>query len=75
MRYKSYTFRLNKHFLVYVCVLVVSGIMWWLYFNYNNEASIELETEKENMKLLFGFSIIATIVTVRHFLQVQWGFF
>ncbi|KAJ6658402.1 hypothetical protein lerEdw1_020106 [Lerista edwardsae] len=45
-------------------LLFVSGIMWWLYYNYNNEASIELETEKENMKLLLGFSIISTIVMV-----------
>ncbi|XP_066480162.1 choline transporter-like protein 3 isoform X2 [Tiliqua scincoides] len=45
-------------------LLFVSGIMWWLYYNYSNEASIELETEKENMKLLFGFSIVSTIVTI-----------
>lgn len=48
--------------------------MWWLYYNYNNEASIELETEKENMKLLFGFSIISTIVMVRHFLKQSLAF-
>ncbi|XP_062973734.1 choline transporter-like protein 3 [Elgaria multicarinata webbii] len=45
-------------------LLFVSGVMWWLYYNYTNEPSIELETEKENMKLLFGFSIISTVITV-----------
>lgn len=43
--------------------------MWWLYCNYTSEPSIELETEKENMKLLLGFSILSTIVTVRHFVK------
>ncbi|XP_048352178.1 choline transporter-like protein 3 isoform X1 [Sphaerodactylus townsendi] len=50
--------------LVVFGLLFVSGIMWWLYCNYTNEPSIELETEKENMKLLLGFSILSTIVTV-----------
>ncbi|XP_061489722.1 choline transporter-like protein 3 isoform X2 [Rhineura floridana] len=45
-------------------LLFVSGVMWWLYYNYTIEASIELETEKENMILLFGFSILSTIITV-----------
>ncbi|XP_033007458.1 choline transporter-like protein 3 [Lacerta agilis] len=45
-------------------LLFVSGIMWWLYYNYTNEPSIELETEKENMKLLFGFAVFSAIITV-----------
>ncbi|XP_042322086.1 choline transporter-like protein 3 isoform X2 [Sceloporus undulatus] len=45
-------------------LLFVSGVMWWLYYNYTSEPSIELETEKENMKLLFGLSIFSTIITV-----------
>nr|XP_060629943.1 choline transporter-like protein 3 [Anolis sagrei ordinatus] len=45
-------------------LLFVSGIMWWLYYNYASQPSIELETEKENMKLLLGLSIVSTIITV-----------
>ncbi|XP_077189064.1 choline transporter-like protein 3 isoform X1 [Paroedura picta] len=50
--------------LVVFGLLFVLGIMWWLYCNYTSEPSIQLETEKENMKLLLGFSILSTIVTV-----------
>uniref|UniRef100_A0ABM5G8T4 Choline transporter-like protein n=3 Tax=Pogona vitticeps TaxID=103695 RepID=A0ABM5G8T4_9SAUR len=45
-------------------LLFVSGIMWWLYYDYTNEPNIELETEKENMKLLLGLSIVSTLITV-----------
>lgn len=45
-------------------LLFVSGIMWWLYYDYTNEPNIELETEKENMKLLLGLSIVSTMITV-----------
>ncbi|XP_034293174.1 choline transporter-like protein 3 isoform X1 [Pantherophis guttatus] len=45
-------------------LLFVSGVMWWLYYNNSSGLSIELETEKENMKLLYGLSIISTVIVV-----------
>ncbi|XP_063154358.1 choline transporter-like protein 3 isoform X1 [Candoia aspera] len=45
-------------------LLFVAGVMWWLYYNYSSEPSVELETEKENMKLLFGLSVISTVAAV-----------
>uniref|UniRef100_A0A8C6VAM6 Choline transporter-like protein n=1 Tax=Naja naja TaxID=35670 RepID=A0A8C6VAM6_NAJNA len=49
-----------------LCILslVVSGVMWWLYYNNSSGPSMELETEKENMKLLYGLSIISTVIAV-----------
>ncbi|XP_053100946.1 choline transporter-like protein 3 isoform X2 [Hemicordylus capensis] len=65
------TFRFISMLLIHIFLtllvfglLFVSGIMWWLYYNYTNEPSIELETEKENMKLLLAFSIISSTLTV-----------
>uniref|UniRef100_A0A8C8VLG1 Choline transporter-like protein n=1 Tax=Pelusios castaneus TaxID=367368 RepID=A0A8C8VLG1_9SAUR len=43
---------------------VVSSVLWWLYCDYINDPSIELETEKENVKFLLGFSIISTMITI-----------
>lgn len=43
---------------------VVSGVLWWLYYDYRNDPSTELETEKENVKFLLGYAIFSTIVTV-----------
>lgn len=45
-------------------VAVVSGVLWWLYYDYRNDPSTELETEKENVKFLFGYAIFSTAVTV-----------
>uniref|UniRef100_A0A8C8VLF5 Choline transporter-like protein n=1 Tax=Pelusios castaneus TaxID=367368 RepID=A0A8C8VLF5_9SAUR len=47
-----------------VLALVVSSVLWWLYCDYINDPSIELETEKENVKFLLGFSIISTMITI-----------
>ncbi|OXB81485.1 UNVERIFIED_CONTAM: hypothetical protein H355_004391 [Colinus virginianus] len=47
-----------------VLALVVSGVLWWLYYDYRNDPSTELETEKENVKFLFGYAIFSTVVTV-----------
>uniref|UniRef100_A0A8C3TUL2 Choline transporter-like protein n=1 Tax=Catharus ustulatus TaxID=91951 RepID=A0A8C3TUL2_CATUS len=43
---------------------VVSGVLWWLHYDYRNDPSTELETEKENVKFLLGYAIFSTIVTV-----------
>lgn len=43
---------------------VVSGVLWWLYYDYRNDPSTELETEKENVKFLLGYAVFSTIVTV-----------
>ncbi|XP_058032086.1 choline transporter-like protein 3 isoform X2 [Ahaetulla prasina] len=45
-------------------LLFVSGVMWWLYYNNSSGPSIELETEKENMKLLYGLFIISSVIAV-----------
>ncbi|XP_029473354.1 choline transporter-like protein 3 isoform X2 [Rhinatrema bivittatum] len=50
--------------LVVFGLLFVSGILWWLYYDQANDPSIELETEKENMKFLLGFAIVATVISV-----------
>ncbi|NXS09183.1 CTL3 protein, partial [Neodrepanis coruscans] len=50
--------------LVVFGLLFVSGVLWWLYYDYRNDPSIELETEKENVKFLLGYAIFSTIVTV-----------
>ncbi|XP_065411653.1 choline transporter-like protein 3 isoform X3 [Chrysemys picta bellii] len=47
-----------------VLALVVSSVLWWLYYDYTNDPSIELETEKENVKFLLGFAIISTMITM-----------
>lgn len=43
---------------------VISGVLWWLHYDYRNDPSTELETEKENVKFLLGYAIFSTIVTV-----------
>ncbi|XP_053893879.1 choline transporter-like protein 3 isoform X3 [Malaclemys terrapin pileata] len=50
--------------LVVFGLLFVSGVLWWLYYDYTNDPSIELETEKENVKFLLGFAIISTMITM-----------
>uniref|UniRef100_A0A5F8GXG6 Choline transporter-like protein n=1 Tax=Monodelphis domestica TaxID=13616 RepID=A0A5F8GXG6_MONDO len=50
--------------LVVLGLLFVSGILWWLYYDYINDLSIELDTERENMKCLLAFAIISTVITV-----------
>ncbi|ELV11957.1 Choline transporter-like protein 3 [Tupaia chinensis] len=42
---------------------VVCGVLWWLYYDYTNDLSIELDTERENMKCVLGFAIVSTVVT------------
>uniref|UniRef100_F7D5R7 Choline transporter-like protein n=1 Tax=Ornithorhynchus anatinus TaxID=9258 RepID=F7D5R7_ORNAN len=50
--------------LVIMGLLFVSGVLWWLYYDYVNGISTELDTEKENMKFLLGFSVVSTVITV-----------
>uniref|UniRef100_A0A803V5P6 Choline transporter-like protein n=1 Tax=Ficedula albicollis TaxID=59894 RepID=A0A803V5P6_FICAL len=50
--------------LVVFGLLFVSGVLWWLHYDYRNDPSTELETEKENVKFLLGYAIFSTIVTV-----------
>ncbi|XP_059710277.1 choline transporter-like protein 3 isoform X6 [Haemorhous mexicanus] len=50
--------------LVVFGLLFVSGVLWWLYYDYRNDPSTELETEKENVKFLLGYAIFSTIITV-----------
>ncbi|KAM9283120.1 choline transporter-like protein 3 [Morus bassanus] len=50
--------------LVVFGLLFVSGVLWWLYYDYRNDPSTELETEKENVKFLLGYAIFSTIFTV-----------
>ncbi|NXN11075.1 CTL3 protein, partial [Indicator maculatus] len=45
-------------------LLFVSGVLWWLYYDYRNDPSTELETEKENVKFLLGYAIFSTVLTV-----------
>uniref|UniRef100_A0A8C8SAJ6 Choline transporter-like protein n=1 Tax=Pelusios castaneus TaxID=367368 RepID=A0A8C8SAJ6_9SAUR len=65
------TFRFITTLLVHIFItlvvfglLFVSSVLWWLYCDYINDPSIELETEKENVKFLLGFSIISTMITI-----------
>ncbi|XP_050163308.1 choline transporter-like protein 3 isoform X3 [Myiozetetes cayanensis] len=64
-------FRFIRTLLVHILIalvvfglLFVSGVLWWLYYDYRNDPSTELETEKENVKFLLGYAIFSTIVTV-----------
>ncbi|CAH2311434.1 Hypothetical predicted protein [Pelobates cultripes] len=50
--------------LVVFGLLFVSGILWWLYYDHKNDPSYQLETGKENARLLLVFSIVSTIITV-----------
>ncbi|XP_062437423.1 choline transporter-like protein 3 isoform X5 [Rhea pennata] len=65
------TFRFIRTLLVHTLIalvvfglLFVSGVLWWLYYDYRNDPSTELETERENIKFLLGYAIFSTIVTV-----------
>ncbi|XP_032633760.1 choline transporter-like protein 3 isoform X5 [Chelonoidis abingdonii] len=65
------TFRFITTLLVHIFItlvvfglLFVSGVLWWLYYDYTNDPRIELETEKENVKFVLGFAIISTIITM-----------
>ncbi|XP_027623001.1 choline transporter-like protein 3 isoform X3 [Tupaia chinensis] len=49
--------------LVILGLLFVCGVLWWLYYDYTNDLSIELDTERENMKCVLGFAIVSTVVT------------
>nr|XP_026646295.1 choline transporter-like protein 3 isoform X1 [Zonotrichia albicollis] len=50
--------------LVVFGLLFVSGVLLWLHYDYRNDPSTELETEKENVKFLLGYAILSTIITV-----------
>ncbi|XP_023787799.1 choline transporter-like protein 3 isoform X2 [Cyanistes caeruleus] len=50
--------------LVVFGLLFVSGVLWWLHYDYRSDPSTELETEKENAKFLLGYAIFSTIVTI-----------
>ncbi|XP_037682513.1 choline transporter-like protein 3 isoform X2 [Choloepus didactylus] len=65
-----FTFRFLTTLLVHIFIalvilglLFVCGVLWWLYHDYTNDLSIELDTERENMQCLLGFAIIATVIT------------
>ncbi|XP_073090415.1 choline transporter-like protein 3 isoform X3 [Manis javanica] len=49
--------------LVVLGLLFVCGVLWWLYYDYTNDLSTELDTERENMKCLLGFAIVSTVIT------------
>ncbi|GAB1288072.1 Choline transporter-like protein 3 [Apodemus speciosus] len=66
-----FTFRFISNLLVHIIIslvilglVFVCGVLWWLYYDYTNDLSTELDTEKENMKCMLAFAIIATVVTV-----------
>ncbi|XP_053070476.1 choline transporter-like protein 3 isoform X3 [Acinonyx jubatus] len=44
-------------------LLFVCGVLWWLYYDYTHDLSIELDTERENMKCLLGFALVSTVMT------------
>ncbi|XP_060482268.2 choline transporter-like protein 3 isoform X1 [Panthera onca] len=44
-------------------LLFVCGVLWWLYYDYTHDLSIELDTERENMKCLLGFALVSTVIT------------
>ncbi|XP_078416941.1 choline transporter-like protein 3 isoform X3 [Cetorhinus maximus] len=56
----------NKEYIIGLSffAVVVSGVLWWLYYDNVNDPNIVLETEKENTKALLGFAITATIISV-----------
>ncbi|NWW64313.1 CTL3 protein, partial [Ifrita kowaldi] len=63
-------FRFIQTFLVHTLIalvvfglLFISGVLWWLHYDYRNDPSTELETEKENVKFLLGYAIFSTVVT------------
>ncbi|XP_023438357.2 choline transporter-like protein 3 isoform X1 [Dasypus novemcinctus] len=65
-----FTFRFITTLLVHIFIalvilglLFVCGVLWWLYHDYTNDLSTELDTERENMKCLLGFAVVATVIT------------
>ncbi|XP_041604723.1 choline transporter-like protein 3 isoform X3 [Vulpes lagopus] len=65
-----FTFRFITTLLVQIFIaliisglLLVCGVLWWLYYDYTHDLSIELDTERENMKCLLGFAIVSTVIT------------
>ncbi|KAM5256380.1 choline transporter-like protein 3 [Ctenodactylus gundi] len=65
-----FTFRFITTLLVHIFIslvilglLFVCGVLWWLYYDYTNDLSIELGTERENMNCVLGFSIVSTVIT------------
>ncbi|XP_008831890.1 choline transporter-like protein 3 isoform X1 [Nannospalax galili] len=49
--------------LVILGLLFVCGVLWWLYYDYTNDLSIELDTERQNMKCVLAFAIVTTVIT------------
>ncbi|XP_055484285.1 choline transporter-like protein 3 isoform X1 [Psammomys obesus] len=49
--------------LVVLGLLFVCGVLWWLYYDYTNDLSTELDTERENMKCMLAFAIVTTVLT------------
>lgn len=49
-----------------VCFPVVCGVLWWLYHDYTNDLSVELDNERENMQCVLGFALVSTVFTVRN---------
>ncbi|XP_032103821.1 choline transporter-like protein 3 isoform X3 [Sapajus apella] len=65
-----FTFRFITTLLVHIFISLiilglsfVCGVLWWLYYDYTNDLSIELDTERENMKCVLGFAIVSTVIT------------
>ncbi|XP_048207960.1 choline transporter-like protein 3 isoform X1 [Perognathus longimembris pacificus] len=65
-----FTFRFVTTLLVHIFIslvilglLFVCGVLWWLYYDYTNDLSIELDTERENMKCVLAFAVVATVIT------------
>ncbi|KAL6042545.1 hypothetical protein STEG23_023868 [Scotinomys teguina] len=65
-----FTFRFISTLLVHIIIslvilglLFVCGVLWWLYYDYTNDLSTELDTERENMKCMLAFAIVATVMT------------
>ncbi|KAL1772071.1 choline transporter 3 isoform X2 [Sigmodon hispidus] len=65
-----FTFRFISTLLVHIIIslvilglLFVCGVLWWLYYDYTNDLSTELDTERENMKCMLAFAIVTTVTT------------
>ncbi|XP_008051259.1 choline transporter-like protein 3 isoform X2 [Carlito syrichta] len=49
--------------LVILGLLFVCGVLWWLYYDYTNDLSVALDTERENMKCVLGFAVASSVIT------------
>ncbi|XP_054420665.1 choline transporter-like protein 3 isoform X1 [Pteronotus mesoamericanus] len=49
--------------LVILGSLFVCGVLWWLYYDYTNDLSVALDTERDNMTWLLGFAVVSTVFT------------